>query len=133
MFSFKKIDENNLGRWSGGMEPLFAGCFGHKEHNGDHTIFQLDEFDQNYCSGIKLKPAERLFRCETDCSKVSKIKYMVKINFEKNLVYFPSHNEELVKLAEDRYPIFEGRGVKMRYLSMRVEYLAKENLKNFAI
>jgi hypothetical protein len=124
MFNVKIIDENNAGRYSGGTNPLFVGCFGHKLHNGDHTIYGLDEFDKNYyCKAFKLKPAERLFRCETDTSKVSKIRYMVKINFEKNLVYFPSQNEELIRLSEDRYPIFEGRGVKLRYLSVVKNYL----------
>lgn len=97
----------------------FAGFFGHVGHNGDHTIYELDEFDRNYTSGIVLKPAEKLFRCETDCSKVSKIKYMVKINFERNLVYFTSQDEQLLAAAEDRYPVFEKRGMKLRYINLK--------------
>lgn len=96
----------------------FAGNFGTENSKwATHIIYNLDEIDQKFVADVKLKDCEKIFRCDTEMCRRVGIKYLVKINFDKCLVYFIS--EKGNELDE---PIFETKGVQIGYLNIMNYY-----------
>lgn len=104
------FSENNY-RMIGSCMNRFAGNFEHAGAQACYVLFSLEEFDRNLVSGIALKEGERIFRAETDRSAMMGIRYLVKVNVERGLVYFlDSECGEEIR--------FESRGVKVRFMNL---------------
>ena len=110
----KFIAPENQWRYTGGNFANFAGNFGHKgAHGCVYTLFEIDEFDKEFCKNVKLKENQKLFRFETDKAKKADQKPLIKINLEKGLAYF------LIQDCET--PEFETRGVKMDFFNLAIK------------
>jgi len=105
------INNENLFRFHGNSKPNFAGNFAHSESKSDYTIFHLNSEEKKLFQNIKLKPEEYIFKCETERSAYFKTYFFVKINIEKNLVYFNTeeNNSEEIK--------FSSKGVKLIWVN----------------
>jgi hypothetical protein len=78
------------------------------------TLYELDDFDRKYWSGVKLKPDEMLFRYETYTTKVTNIRPVVKIKIDKGIIYFLKD----LDADDDKNLVFETRGVKLKFLQL---------------
>jgi len=94
---------------------LFTGVFGTKENRFGWNLYDLDSFDKNYYKRVPLKTGERLFRIDSEKTRriESGAKSLIKVNIDKNLIYFLT--EEAVR---DDKPEFEPRGFKTVYFKM---------------
>ncbi len=107
------IQPENQWKFTGGSFASFAGNFGHTEANGCvYTLFKLDKFDEEFCSNIKLRENEKLFRFETPRAVFHKMKPLIKVNIVKGLAYFLVEGTELAE--------FEMRGVKLDFLNLTI-------------
>jgi hypothetical protein len=109
----RQITEENRYRFTGSTKANFAGNFTHELHAGDYVIFNLDEFDTQYYSGVSLKAGEKLFRYQTNHHRHFGGATLVKVNVERGLVYFLTEQG----LEQDE-PIFETRGIKIRWMNL---------------
>lgn len=89
-----------------------VGAFKTALAKNDFYIFPLDEYDQDFFKNVRLKPAEKLFRVETETSKICGLRPLVKINLENGLVYFLETN------CDGYLFVFEKRGVKPVWISI---------------
>lgn len=116
------IPQNEEWRYTSYTKPCWVGSFGHKNAFGtDYTLFELDEWDVDAYAEVKLKPAEKIFRCETHRMRSSQTnaKPLVKINLEKLLVYFLKEDAETAD--------FETVGIKINYINLKTICLQKKN------
>jgi hypothetical protein len=88
----------------------FAGSFGIEAHNGNYELYDLDDFDAKHNNGVVLKEDEKLFRYETDSTRIGKMSPLVKVNTKKYLVYF-------LKDMDSDVVVFNTKGIKMRYFN----------------
>ena len=87
-----------------------VGEIGLKNFGSGMFLFELDEFDTSITSHVVLKQGEKVMRYETSTTRVGGFMPMVKINFEKGLVYFMKENDEVIE--------FDSRGVKALWISV---------------
>lgn len=108
---YDKENEYRLGRPSGSIEKEilekvtfkestreknFVGNFGWKTPQGklgDGYLYSLDEYDQNLVKDLKLKDGEKIFRYLSRTTAIGGMTPMIKINLDKELIYFLIHNE----------------------------------------
>jgi len=95
-------------------ENNFVGNFGWKTPQGklaDGYIYNLDEYDQNLVKDIKLKEGERIFRYFNRTTAISGSTPMIKINLDKELLYFTidNENDEIV---------FERKGTEALWIAL---------------
>jgi len=79
--------------------------------NVDMVLYKLDDFDKNYYKDIKVKSGQIILRYETDVTKITNQRPLVKINPNKGLIYF-------VEDLDAEEPVFETRGTKLVYLNV---------------
>lgn len=108
----KGNDRNNL------YYKRFNGAIGsfawrHEKRYNEGIIYPLDDFDMEYYSHLKLKPNEVILRYRTD-RMIGDVKYLVKFNLEKSLVYFM--DSDRMSDDDDKNIIFQGRGIPMEYM-----------------
>ena len=98
-------------------------------------LYNLDEFDKDYYSHLRLKNGEKLFRYSTD-RMIAGSKYLIKINLDKGLIYFMSEQNDI---NDDKNISFETRGIKSEYIILDkdkfadggvVDYYELQTLKN---
>ena len=87
-----------------------VGEVGLKNFGSGMFLFELDEFDTSITSHVVLKQGEKVMRYETSTTRIGGYMPMVKINFEKGLVYFMKENDEVIE--------FDSRGVKALWISI---------------
>jgi len=104
---FKKTHTMIWERVSGSV-----GAFKTALAKNDFYIFPLSESDQYFFKNVVLKPAEKLFRYETETSKICGMRPLIKINMENGLVYY------LVETTEYGRVDFETRGIKPIWISI---------------
>lgn len=90
----------------------FAGNFKIKEHKEDTYFYFLDEFDRNLVKDIPLKPYERIYRYISRSSAIGGYSPLVKINLDKNLIYFANIGE-----FGDESISFQTQGLKPQYIN----------------
>jgi len=92
----------------------FMGNFGFIKPYRDFELIRLDEFDIKYYADVigKLKNGERIFRYETDTTRIGGMRPLVKVNADRGLVYFND-----VEPDEDALR-FETRGHKVEWLHL---------------
>jgi hypothetical protein len=95
----------------------FAWRFG-KYNEG--ILYNLDEFDKDYYSHLRLKNGEKLFRYSTD-KMIDGSKYLIKINLYKGLIYFMSEQNDM---NDDKNILFETRGIKFEYIILDKDKVA---------
>ncbi len=76
----------------------------------EYELHILDETEKEFFRTVPLQPSEKLFRIKTDKTRIANIIPLVKINFEKGLIYF-------IQQREDEQVHFE-RGLKLSYLNV---------------
>lgn len=122
--TIRLITAENAYRFSESNLPAFAGNFGTMENRWGFTMYELDEYDRSYIKSqnVRLKDTERIFRADTERLRGMHfpMKFMVKINLEKNLVYF-----NRIEASEDDRIDFERKGVKLSWLNIKTELLPK--------
>ena len=113
----------DLGRTSApqgrkGLSGKFVGNFGVKGsgNNSTYYLYELDDTDREFVANVPLKQYQQIFRCDTDRSYVAKEKYLVKIDFTKEMVYFLT--EEAMDSGSVDTSNFESRGYKLQYLNI---------------
>jgi hypothetical protein len=113
----KKISEDNKYRYvdsySNKYDGVFAGNFELKNWHNTAYLYALDDFDKKYVSGVPLGVNERIYRYETEVTKVGKMTPLIKVNIESGLVYFLTNDA-----SEKDYVEFEKRGTKVRFLNI---------------
>ncbi len=119
--SFSKEEDKHKKYWGrkgtrGESQVKCVGSFdlNHKGNINDYYLFELDSFDKEFYSHVKLKDGEKLYRYESEGTKIGKYFPIIKINIQKGLVYFM----ENMHSDDDKNPVFETRGVKPMYLSL---------------
>ena len=132
---YDKETEYRLGRPSGSIEKeilekvkyytssdeLFMGSFGWitpSKKSAEGYLYKLDDYDINLLKDIKLKDSERIFRYLNRTTAIGGMVSLIKINLDKELVYFlaDSENDEIV---------FETRGVPARYIALIEHKMAR--------
>lgn len=100
-------DEYRISRPSGSIEKEilqrvtldnedFVGNFGWKTPQGkmaDGYLYKLDDFDKNLVKNIKLKEGEMVFRYINRMTAIGGMKPLIKINIDRELIYFSVSNE----------------------------------------
>ena len=81
----------------------------------DYHMFKLDDFDKKITKDVPLKPNEMIFRFETDKSKVTGMRPLIKVNTKSGLVYFVD-NDHFEKTNEIK---FEPKSEKVHYMKLR--------------
>lgn len=132
---YNKENEYRLGRPSGSIEKeilnkvtfknaiseqYFVGSFGWKTTQGklgDGYLYNLDEFDQDLIKDLKLKSGEKIFRYVNRTTAIGGMTPFIKINLEKNLLYFPIHSEN-----DDI--MFETKGVNPLFINIIEDKMA---------
>lgn len=102
----------------------FAGNFGFvfDKRSVDYILLKLSA-DEEQTLPIRNREKNenvRFFRITSDKMKLTGIQPYVKINLDRNLVYFLTERSSNGQISE---PEFETRGIKVRYLNIDVEYL----------
>jgi hypothetical protein len=92
------------------------GRFGMKGQSTWFHLLELSEFDKSLVDGVKVKNGECIFRYITVNSAAGGMCTLIKINFERRLVYF------LTQDASDRgYTEFETRAEKAPWIILGKE------------
>lgn len=100
-------------------ERVYFGAFKLKKVYADFMILELDGFDQAYYADVKLKETERLFRYETETTRISGMKPIVKINIANGLIYFLQD----LYADDDKNLKFESRGVRPEWITIEENIL----------
>ena len=122
---YDKYDEYRLGRPNNSIEKdilekitfseeNFVGNFGWKTPQGklaDGYLYKLHDFDQNLVKDIKLKQGEKIFRYFNRTTAISGSTPMIKINVDKELLYFTVYNEN-----DDI--VFETKGIQALWIGL---------------
>lgn len=109
------IEREIMDKIRGQLSTLtFAGNFFMPEwkSSSDAYLYNLDEFDKKYVSGIKLKEGERIFRYYTRTSAIGGMIPLVKINTESGLVYFPVYGSDGEVVG------FDSKGTRALYINL---------------
>ena len=95
-------------RHGGAFNPITA------ERYKNFVLVQLDEFDKTLISHIKLKETEIICRFFTDNHIIAKTRPLIKLNYEKGLVYFMT-----AECYDGESNIqFETKGIKTTYMTI---------------
>lgn len=119
-----EITDNNQHRFMPHFEVNFdnefAGNFAHNNggnflthSSATYYIYFPDAFDRGLVAGERLKPAEQIFRATTERAMAATISYLVKINTEKNRVYFSQYD------SEGNVTGFSTKGEKLVYFNLK--------------
>jgi len=90
----------------------FVGSFGWKTENkkmADGYLYKLNDFDKELVKGIRLKSGEKIFRYFTRSSAIGGMKPLIKINVEKELLYFLKDSDNIE---------FETRGIQAIWIAL---------------
>ena len=92
-----------------------VGVAGWSDRGPRHIyLYDLDAFDKKFYRDVPLKKGEKLFRFVSDSTNFVEphARYLVKINVDRDLIYFMAENQPL----DERMPRFKTRGLKARFL-----------------
>jgi hypothetical protein len=92
----------------GATNKAFAGNFEHKGARATYVLYSLDSFDIDFTKEVKLKPDEKIFRFQTERTKLMNISPLIKVNIKKGLVYWGCENA----------PCFDTKGTKVLFLNL---------------
>jgi hypothetical protein len=120
---YNKENEYKIGRPSGYIEKEilsrvdsnqedFVGSFGWKTENkkmADGYLYKLSDFDKELVKDIRLKSGEKIFRYFNRNSAIAGMKPLIKINLDKELLYF---------LKDINNIEFETRGVQAIWIAL---------------
>jgi hypothetical protein len=120
---YNKENEYKIGRPSGYIEKEilsrvdsnqedFVGSFGWKTENkkmADGYLYKLSDFDKELVKDIRLKSGEKIFRYFNRNSAIGGMKPLIKINLDKELLYF---------LKDSNNIEFETRGVQAIWIAL---------------
>lgn len=109
---FVKEEDKYKKYW--GRKNDCVGSFDIKGWSDYGYLYMLNDFDEKYYAHIILKEREMLFRYETEATKISGMRPIVKINIERGIIYYL---EDLYS-DDDKNLVFEKRGVKLLFLSL---------------
>jgi hypothetical protein len=129
---YDKENEYKIGRPSGYIEKEilsrvnfseedFVGSFGWKTEYkklADGYLYKLSDFDKELVKNIKLKSGEKIFRYFNRRSAIGGMKPLIKINVDKELLYFLKDNDN--DIIE-----FETRGIQALWIALIEHKLAK--------
>jgi hypothetical protein len=129
---YDKNEEWRLSRPSGSIEKDvlsrvqqseedFVGNFGWKTSQGktaDGYLYKLNDFDQDLVKDIKLKDGEKIYRYFNRTSAIGGMKPLIKINVDKELLYF------LVDTDSDNIA-FETKGIQALWIALIEHKMAK--------
>lgn len=93
-------------------KKMFAGNFQMKGWSNEGFLYNLDEFDKNFVSTIKIKRNEKIFRYFTKTSAISGLFLFIKVNVEKGLIYFVDFGLDEEKI------IFQTKSSKAEFLNL---------------
>jgi len=105
------IDKDSHGNIGSEHAGAFGGVKTWKSMAHDAILYNIDTFDKNFVKNVKLKKHERIFRYDTDSSKISGIKPLIKINLKSGKIFFLEQTEEDV-------PVFEKYGQKPQWINI---------------
>jgi hypothetical protein len=124
---YDKDNEHRLGRPSGSIDKeylekvkhyayseKFVGNFGWKTQGGklgDGYLYTLDEYDTNLVKNVTLKKGEKIFRYLSYHTAIGGMTPLIKINLDKDLLYFLIHNDN-----DDI--VFETKGIKALWIAL---------------
>ena len=109
----REINRNEGYRFSGGNLENFAGNFCTVLHHRVYELIYLDSFDLEFVSLVPLKEGEKIFRYQTDRSRIAGISPLVKVNLRSGLAYYLIENTDV--------PVFETRGIRMKYANIVID------------
>lgn len=87
------------------------GRFGLKGAAPCYHLLGLSEFDQGFVATVPLKAGETIVRYVTSTTAIGGFYPLVKVNFERRLVYFLTQ-----EAFEQGYTEFESRGEKVPWI-----------------
>jgi hypothetical protein len=98
---------------------LYVGYFCQKNnmHGDPYYIHELDDFDEKWLGCMYVPDNQRIFRCYTHRSMIVKIRFLVKIDFSRGLVYF---NGE--KASDSGKVAFDSGGAQITYMRLKDPY-----------
>jgi hypothetical protein len=122
---YNKENEYKIGRPNGYIEKDilsrvnfseedFVGSFGWKTENkklADGYLYKLSDFDKELVENIKLKSGDKIFRYFNRRSAIGGMKPLIKINVDKELLYFLKDNDN--DIIE-----FETRGIQALWIAL---------------
>ena len=94
----------------------FAGNFELPIARNTFVLYNLGDKDKKFVArftDIKLKPSEKIFRYETETTKIGGMMPLVKINVDKGLVYFLTEDANKNDVVE-----FEAKGNKAKFINI---------------
>lgn len=113
------ISKDNTNNYYFQRNSKAIGAFGTVQHNSDYEILKLNSYDKKFVKDVKLKSGQEIFRFETETSKIGKLTPLIILNIAKGLVYFLVAEP---MEGETDAPVFETRGIKLRYLHIKENY-----------
>lgn len=140
---YDKDTQHRIGRPSGYIEKdilekvkyysssdeFFVGSFGWKTPSGklaDGYLYKLNDYDENLVKNIKLKPEERIFLYFNRTTAIGGMTPMIKINLDKELLYFLDDNS-------DDEIVFKTRGVQALWIALIEDKMADGGAINMAL
>lgn len=99
-----KAAEKNAGN-------TLVGRFGLKAHASWFMLLGLSEFDREFVSGVRVKDGEVIYRYVTATTAACGMCILIKINFERRLVYFLTQDA-----LDQGYVEFESRAEKAPWI-----------------
>ena len=110
-------------------DEFFVGSFGWKTPSGklaDGYLYKLNDYDENLVKNIKLKPEERIFLYFNRTTAIGGMTPMIKINLDKELLYFLDDNS-------DDEIVFKTRGVQALWIALIEDKMAYGGAINMAL
>jgi hypothetical protein len=98
------------------MGGKLVGRLGLKNVASWYHLFNLSDYDQHSVKHVAMKPGEAIFRYTTRIAAIGGLYPLIKINFERRLIYFLTQES-----LRDGYVSFESRGVKVPWLILSGE------------
>jgi len=111
----------------------FVGNFGWRVDNGklnDGYLYELDDFDKELVKDISLKEGERIFRYINYTTAIGGISPMIKINLDKELLYFSIQQDD-----DSEDIVFQTKGIKPLWINLvekkMWDYIKYKNNKDY--
>jgi len=113
--NIKFIPKGEEWRYTGNSNPLFAGNFEFSDSRNTYIIFDLDPADQSWVDSKSpvIKNDEKVFRYETETTKIGNLQPLVKINLGNGYVYFNEADGD----TEDI--LFGKKGKKAKFINLK--------------
>lgn len=105
-------DSRDVGKYG---KPVAA--FQGENVGANGVLYELDSFDKNYYSHIRLREGEFLMRYSNQRTLVSDMTILVKVSLKKMMFYLL--DEDKNDDGDDKNPKFESRGIIMQYLTVQ--------------